>query len=221
LGGYIAGRARATFGGTPDEIEMRDGGHGLLVWALATLLTGLIVLATAQATARLAAPSGGSAGPAASVGGENLLAYDLDKLFRSDRRPAEGDMTYSRAEAARILLTAGGHSDVTADDRSYLIRLVAARTGLSPADAERRVVTAIAAVRQNMSRARRSTAILAFTAGAAALLGAAAAWFAACVGGRHRDGLSTAPTMTWGIAGPRITPRVHGATDLSGRGFTP
>src|ERR1044072_1475778 len=44
LGGYIAGRARSKFGGTPDEIEMRDGGHGLLVWALATLLTGLLVL---------------------------------------------------------------------------------------------------------------------------------------------------------------------------------
>ena len=35
-------------------------------------------------------------------------------------------------------------------------------------------------------RARRSAVILVFTAGAAALLGAAAAWFAACAGGRVR-----------------------------------
>jgi hypothetical protein len=202
LGGYIAGRTRGRIGGSADEMEIRDGGHGLLAWALATLLTGLLVLAAAQTVSRLAAPSGGMAGPAASVGGENILAYDLDKLFRTDRRPAEADMTYTRAEAARILLTAGGHSGVTADDRGYLIRLVSARTGLSPADAESRVNTAIASARQNISRARRSGVILAFMAGAAALLGAAAAWFAACAGGRHRDGLSAVPSMTWGLTGP-------------------
>src|SRR5687768_8444964 len=42
LGGYVAGRTRlALVDATPDEIEARDGAHGLLVWALATLLTGL------------------------------------------------------------------------------------------------------------------------------------------------------------------------------------
>jgi hypothetical protein len=35
-------------------------------------------------------------------------------------------------------------------------------------------------------------------AGTAALLGAAAAWFAACAGGRHRDGVSAAPSLIWG-----------------------
>jgi hypothetical protein len=43
-----------------------------------------------------------------------------------------------------------------------------------------------ARAKENISRARRSAVILAFTAGAAALLGAAAAWFAACAGGRVR-----------------------------------
>ena len=44
LGGYIAGRARLPFAGaTEDEVEARDGAHGLLVWALATLLTGLLI----------------------------------------------------------------------------------------------------------------------------------------------------------------------------------
>jgi hypothetical protein len=68
-----------------------------------------------------------------------------------------------------------------------LIRLVASRTGLAPADAERRVDTALASARTNIRRARRASVILAFMAGAAALLGAAAAWFAAGLGGRHRD----------------------------------
>ena len=43
-----------------------------------------------------------------------------------------------------------------------------------------------ALTKENISRARRSAVILAFTAGAAALLGAAAAWFPACAGGRVR-----------------------------------
>jgi hypothetical protein len=33
--------------------EFRDGMHGLIVWALATLFAGLIVLATVQAASRL------------------------------------------------------------------------------------------------------------------------------------------------------------------------
>jgi hypothetical protein len=38
--------------------------------------------------------------------------------------------------------------------------------------------------------------VIAFMAGAAALLGAAVAWFAACAGGRDRDG--QARTMLYG-----------------------
>src|SRR5262245_56006786 len=88
LGAYVAGRLRARLNpGTVEEIEFRDGVHGLLVWALATLLAALIALGAAQAVARLAAPSAGSASPAASVAGESIIAYDLDRLFRSDRPP--------------------------------------------------------------------------------------------------------------------------------------
>jgi len=199
LGGYIAGRMRARMApGTPDEIEFRDGIHGLLVWALAVILIALLAFGTAQSATRLAAPSGGNAGATTSVAGENLIAYDLDKLFRADRRPADVDMTYTRAEAARILLTASSHDGVSQDDRAYLARLVAARTGLSAGDAQARVNTGIENARTSINRARRSGVILAFAAGAAALLGAAAAWFAAGAGGRHRDGLDAAPSMTWG-----------------------
>jgi hypothetical protein len=60
--------------------------------------------------------------------GEALFPYELDRLFRADRR-GEGDLTYSRAEAGRILLAASGRSGITPDDRTYLVRLVAARTG--------------------------------------------------------------------------------------------
>jgi hypothetical protein len=204
LGGYVAGRLRSRVMAAPDEVEFRDGTYGLLTWALATLLTAVLAFGVAQSLTRLAAPSGGSAGPAASVGGENVIAYDLDRLFRAERRP-EGDMTATRAEAARILLTASSHRGVAADDRAYLARLVAARTGLAQPDAERRADDVIARARDNISRARKSAVLLAFMAGAAALLGAAAAWFAACAGGRHRDG--TAPSMLWDWRGPVLRPR--------------
>jgi hypothetical protein len=143
----------------------------------------------------LAAPSGTAAGPSASVAGENIIAFDLDRLFRGERR-GQGDLSYARAEAARILLTASSHQGMQADDRAYLIRLTSAQTGLSAADAERRVDEVIARARDNIARARRSAVIVAFMAGAAALVGAAVAWFAACAGGEHRDG-RVAPHMLW------------------------
>jgi hypothetical protein len=203
VGGYIAGRMRAPVAASDDEVEFRDGTHGLLVWAIALVLTVLLTWATAQSLTRLAAPSGAPAGTAQSVAGENIIAYDLDRLFRAERRPQNVDLTYARSEAARILLTAAGHSGIAADDRVYLIRLTAATTGLAPPEAEKRVDTVIAQARDNIRKARRSGVILAFMAGAAALLGGAVAWFAAGAGGRHRDGTS-APSLDWGWRGPRI-----------------
>jgi hypothetical protein len=73
LGGYQAGLTRARLT-SREGADLRDGLQGLLVWAFATLLTAVI---------GLAAPSGGQAGSSTSVGGENLIAYDLDRLFRS------------------------------------------------------------------------------------------------------------------------------------------
>jgi hypothetical protein len=189
LGGYIAGRMRARLtGGVSGETEVRDGIHGLIVWGLATLATALLIAMAGATVTRLAAPSTGASGPAASVGAENIVAYDLDRLFRAERRPAGVDLTYSRAEAGRILLTATRRDGVAPDDRAYLVRLVGQVTGLAQPEAQQRVDAAIVSAHDNIKRARRSTVVLAFMAGAAALVGAAVAWMAACAGGRHRDG---------------------------------
>ena len=129
FGAYLAGRMRPRLTtGAPEEIEFRDGTHGLLVWALATLLTGLLALAAVQSLSRAGSPTSASAAPSASVAGESLIAFDLDRLFRGDRRP-DGDINYARTEAARILLTASSHRGLQPEDRSYLVRRVAARTG--------------------------------------------------------------------------------------------
>jgi hypothetical protein len=200
LGGYLVGlmRARLT---SREDADLRDGLHGLLAWALATLLIALIGLATAQSLARLAAPSTGSS---ISVAGENLITYDLDRLFRAERR-TNTELDYPRAEAARILLTTSSHRGMQLEDRAYLVRMTAAYTGLAQPDAERRVDEVAARAKENISRARRSAVILAFMTGAAAMLGAAASWFAACAGGRVRDGeVSAHALLDWGRPVRRI-----------------
>jgi hypothetical protein len=199
VGGYVTGRLRTRLtGGTPDENEFRDGMHGAATWALATLLTALITFGGAQSLTRLAAPSTGAAGPSTSVAGENVIAYDLDRLFRGLR--SDQNIEYTRAEAARILLTASSHRGMPPEDRAELVRLVTARTGLAQPEAERRVDDVTARARENIARARKSAVILAFSAGAAALIGLAAAWFAAGEGGKHRDGAP--PSLVWGRRRP-------------------
>jgi hypothetical protein len=83
---------------------------------------------------------------------------------------------------------------VSTDDRAYLVQLVTAATGLTGADAERRVDTEIANSRTAISHARAGTIILAFSLATALLIGALAAWLGAENGGRHRDGM---PLSGW------------------------
>jgi hypothetical protein len=182
-----------------EAAEFQDGINGLLVWALATLLTGMFALAIAQAATRNSTPSVGSA--ETSVAGENIVAYDLDRLFRSDRRAAgiDANISYPRAEAARILLTTSSHRGLQPDDRMYLVRLVSALTGLAAPEAERRVDQVTAQAKENISRARRTAVILGFMVAAATLLGAAAAWYVSIAVGRHRDGRETLHSLwDWG-----------------------
>lgn len=193
FGGYIAGRTRTAPIGELDEEEQerRDGFHGLASWALAVLI-GAVLLTFLAASALERAPIRASAG--STTAAEPLLSYELDKLFRSTRRPPNADIREARAEAGRILMTSSSHSGVSADDRGYLVQQVAALTGLAAPESERRADAAIADSRTAIARSRRSSIIVAFSIAAATLLGAVAAWAAACAGGRHREG---APLSHW------------------------
>ena len=121
LGGYAVGRLRARSASdtTREAVEFRDGINGALAWAVAVVVTGLVAAATAASIADSSVHI--SAALTASTG-DNLIALDVDRLFRGDRRPVEGDITYARAEANRILLTASGHQGVQPNDRDYLVR---------------------------------------------------------------------------------------------------
>lgn len=190
-GGYLAGRVRSTWRAAPDEVEFRDGVHGLIAWALGVMLGAMLLTLTATT---FAASTGASA-PRDTAGAPGFLAYEVDRLFRSDRRP-EGATTEARAEAARILMKGFGRQDLPADDRTQLVRITSAVSGLAPGDAERRVIQVLAEARTAAAQARRSAVILGFCLAAGLAAAAAAAWLAAGVGGRHRDS-EFAPPMRW------------------------
>jgi hypothetical protein len=187
LGGYLAGRLRSSWSAAiPHEVEFRDGIHGLLVWGLAIIIGVLLAFAAARPAPVAARPDPTT--PTASTA-EPLLAFELDRLFRSDRRPADvGNDPEIRAQAARIITSGLGHTGMAADDRAYLVRLVEMRTGLPHPEAENRVTQVIAQASDAIARARRGAVILAFMIGASLMLGAAVAWLMAALGGEHRDG---------------------------------
>jgi len=191
-GGYIAGRTRASVdAGNVEDVERRDGLHGIAAWALAVILGALLAALIGMAANRptaLATPT--------SATEPTGLSYEIDQLFRAARRPPNVDLTPARAEAGRILLTSSSHSGVSTEDRAYLVQLVSGTTGLAGADAERRVDNVIADAKKAISRTRAGTIILAFSVATALLLGAAASWAGAESGGRHRDGMPLPGWMT-------------------------
>lgn len=196
FGGYVAGRLRERWTATAhsDVVEFRDGMHGLLAWAIAVVITGLVAAASA---ASLASKTVQPATSPEATTGEPLIAYELDRLFRAERRPANSDLTYSRAEAGRILLAATGRQGITPDDRAYLVRLVASNTGIAQPEAERRVADAIPTATTAVHKARRSAVILGFSTAVSLLVGAVAAWYTSCVGGRYRDGVAASLAWRW------------------------
>jgi hypothetical protein len=69
FGGYLAGRLRAKWSAArTDEVLFRDTAHGLLAWALATvILAGLFALGTAVAVPTAVATDAGAATEAAAT----------------------------------------------------------------------------------------------------------------------------------------------------------
>lgn len=213
-GGYFAGRTRSIYGAaTAEDVERRDGWHGIASWALAVVLTVILTaLITASTTGRSTALT---TPPSSSE--PSILSYEIDHLLRAQKRLPNAELEQVRAEAGRILLTSSSHSGVSADDRAWLVQTVSTVTGTAGPDVDRRVDTVIADARHAIKRARGSTVILAFSLAASLLLGAIAAWAAAEAGGRHRDGMPLPEWMrhtsrfnrrrgTWDRPAPTPTP---------------
>jgi len=164
FGGYLAGRLRVRWVNiASDEVWFRDTAHGLLAWAVASVVTaaflgsafgGLLSKATqagaevAKGVAQMApAAAGAMTGKSAasdrseaSVADGASNAYYVDMLYRSDMPPpADANDAALRAEAMRIFVNDMRSGSMGPADVRYLGQVVARRTGLPPADAEARV----------------------------------------------------------------------------------
>ena len=111
LGGYIAGRTRWTWAGTPDDVHFRDGLYGLVVWGLGIMLGVALTCASAASLSPLRHAT--AADPAANE--PSYLTYEIDRLFRSDNRPSTDDPGL-RAEAGRILERGLDRRDLPQDE---------------------------------------------------------------------------------------------------------
>ena len=166
IGGYMAGRLRVKWSAIhTDEVHFRDTAHGLLAWAVATLVTVALLAGgtravlsgaidagsgVAAAVSPVAAAGAGAAGAKAGEGSSaNPLDYFSDMLLRAAPAPAAAGtpavtdpgvtVADQRVEIGKLFATGLSTGSLSADDRVYLGQLVAKRTGLTQAEAEARV----------------------------------------------------------------------------------
>ena len=226
LGGYLAGRLRIKWVTVhTDEVYFRDTAHGFLAWAIATLATAALLGAVVAnvvsigvtASTTLASNALGMAGvgevaanhasqtlPSASFGNsstsDSVLDYRVDSLFRSNQQSTDtaGDYSAVWLEVSRVFANGLRANSLPPEDQQYLVQIIAQWTGLSPADAEKRVSdvfnkahTAMMNTEQNAKQtadqARKAAAYSALWMFVALLSGAFVASLAATFGGRQRD----------------------------------
>jgi hypothetical protein len=92
-----------------------------------------------------------------------------------------------RGEVGLIFVNAVRQGNIPAADKSYLAPVVAARTGVSEPEAEKRVDDVFAEAMQAADTARKAAAHTMYWTFLALLIGAFCASFAATVGGKQRD----------------------------------
>ncbi len=202
LGGYIAGRMRTRWTDIQDdEVFFRDTAHGFLAWCLSTLIVAVIAVGaasgiasrTVQATATVA---GGAASGAAAAGvSAGQTDYYIDMMFRAPPGgPAQPNAQEVRGEISRMLVDGVAEGRLVPADRAYAAQLVMARTGLSQAEAERRVdevmvqvAAAKAKAKEQADAARKAGIVMAFVTFLSLLVGAFIASVSAALGGRLRD----------------------------------
>lgn len=205
-GAYLTGRLRKRkHDSTKHEVEVRDGSHGLLVWAGGVLIGTYIALggvsSAVNSVGNIAKTATMSASTMANSSTGGAMQYYTDVLLRS---PANGGATAVRADRTMIsseintILAKAALPTATsapnADDRAYLAQVVAQQTGVSADVANTRVNEAYASIESTKTEvvkaaetARRVGIIAAFLLAASMLVSAAAAYWAATLGGNHRD----------------------------------
>lgn len=202
LGGYITGRLRTKWAAVhTDEVFFRDTAHGFISWALATIFVAGFLASSLTSLAGAGAQAVGSAAGTAAASSTSSpvdlsTAYFTDALLRPEqaRAGAISDDAAATAEVSRILLNGAAAGQIPDDDKAYLATIVAARTGLSEADARTRVDTVLkriddakVATQKAADEARKAASTTALLGSLSLLIGAFIAAAAAAFGGSQRD----------------------------------
>jgi hypothetical protein len=205
IGGYLAARLRTKWSGIhSNEAFFRDTAHGLVAWAFATVLSAGVLGAAAT---HIVGGAASGVAPAAAQGAAavNPSQVFVDRLFRTEAAApsaaagSANNNEASRAEVLRLWTSSfKDNNDLAPADRTYVARVIASQTGMSQADAEKRVNDVVVEAKAAADRARSGAAKLAFWMTAALFFGAFAASLAAVEGGQLRDG-------TW--SDRRLAPR--------------
>lgn len=192
IGGHVVGRLRHRWVGVhSDEVYFRDTAHGFVSWAFASVI-GAILLATPATSLVGSGISAAGQGAAAASSRSGPMDGYIDTLLRQQTPSNQGSADDSRGEMQRLFAASSRNGEeMKATDREYVSKVVAARTGLSQADADKRVNQVVTQIKSDTDAARKATAQLAFWLTASLLLGAFCASLAATEGGGLRDG-------TWG-----------------------
>jgi hypothetical protein len=174
-GAYITGRMRHRIGDAKQhEVELRDGAHGLVMWAVSVIISAMF------------------AGWLAMTAGSTLSRMDVDAAYFTDRLTRAEDNLISavttEVEQAKIAaLLARVAAVPNDDDQTYLSAQVAKIAGISEPAAATRVKATIAEMAAVADKTRRFGILVAFFTAASLLVGAVSAWWAAGKGGEHRD----------------------------------
>lgn len=151
-GGYITGRMRRRHhDATDDEVDVRDGAHGLLVWSGALVLgailavsgVGAVANAVGAAAGTLTTAAASAAGPAAdAVDDANPNAYFVDMLFRP--APMDGTATTDEATDAETPATDTTPATTTTTPTATPTTPATTTTAATPAAAPAEPVSATA-----------------------------------------------------------------------------
>jgi hypothetical protein len=189
MGGYLAGRLRTKWVNVhTDEVYFRDTAHGFLVWAVSLVITVAFLASTATSMVGGKANAGGTGsalGSPRSGGALDPNQYFVDTLLRSSSLHSEDSAV--RGEVGIILENGIRQGNIPPADQTYLAQVVAAKTGLSEPDAEKRVSDVFRQAQQNADYARKAVAHSLYWTFLALLVGAFCASFAATIGGKQRD----------------------------------
>jgi hypothetical protein len=208
------------------EVFFRDTAHGFIAWAFATLISAsALSSATSYLANGTVAGLGGAASqsaravnpaeisvdklfrtdpwaaaqpaPGAAVSSPDSANANTAAPNANSAAPANRNSNQPRAEVLRLLTASfRDNQTLSAGDNTYVTQVVAARTGMSQADAAKRVNDVITEAKTAADNARRGAAKLSFWLTAAMLFGAFAASLAAVEGGSLRDGTWNGRTLT-------------------------